>query len=76
MIDWRGMLTELLDNDHDIMTAWEVEFIENQARKADLPGRNPSEKEIAKIEEIWQRVFEGGPDVDSMDTDTDDDWSK
>jgi hypothetical protein len=54
--EWRDMLQELLDNEDDVMTAWEVEFIESMDK---LRARNgdPSEKQQACLERIWSKVY-------------------
>jgi len=54
-IDWDDMLTELLDDASDRLTAWEVEFIESlKKQRRDL--WEPSDKQMAVLVKIWDRM--------------------
>lgn len=58
--EWPKMLDELLQDDSDMMTAWEVEFIESLNRQCD--GSNdgswcPSDKQQNVMDKIWNKVF-------------------
>ena len=48
------MLDELLADESDRMTSWEVEFIESINKQRD---RDLSDKQAARLEEIWRKVF-------------------
>lgn len=58
MCDWKGILAELLNDESDTMTTWEVEFIESINRQR-YKNRvwEPNEKQTAILAKIWQRVF-------------------
>lgn len=54
------MLDELLNDDSDTMTAWEVEFIESLNRQCDGSSDGswcPSPKQEAVLEKVWNKVF-------------------
>lgn len=54
------MLDELLQDDSDKMTAWEVEFIESLSRQCDSSRDGswcPSDKQEKVPEKIWGKVF-------------------
>ena len=51
------MLRELLADESDAMTAWEVEFIDSLLKKRLYKW---SEKQIETLEKIWNKVFGGG----------------
>lgn len=54
------MLEELLNDDNDMMTVWEVEFIESLNRRCDASAddnRCPSSEQRKVLEEIWGGVF-------------------
>lgn len=54
------MLAELLNDESDTMTAWEVEFIESiNKRRFAYRGWAPNEKQRTILAKIWQRVFGG-----------------
>lgn len=58
--DWPKMLDELLQDDSDKMTTWEVEFIESLNRQCDSSPDGswcPSAKQMKVLEEIWGKVF-------------------
>ena len=58
--EWPKMLDELLSDDSDTMTAWEVEFIESLDRQCDSSPDGswcPSPKQTTVLEEIWGKVF-------------------
>jgi len=61
--DYEGMLHELLNDQSDGISAWEVEFIESLNRRPlrhDAQGRAVagwSEKQCNKLREIWDRVL-------------------
>ncbi len=46
-------LEELLQDDSDTMTAWEVAFIES----LNSHGRDLSDEQTAVLERIWKKVF-------------------
>lgn len=48
------MLDELLNDESDCMTAWEVEFIESLHRRRD---RELSPKQAETLMRIWNKVF-------------------
>jgi len=48
------MLEELLDDESDTMSSWEVEFIDN-LRKSKTSAMTDRQKE--KLEQIWEKVF-------------------
>jgi hypothetical protein len=52
----RDMTSELLMDESDRMTEWELEFVESVARWLDNDGV-PSQKQRQKVEEVWDRVF-------------------
>lgn len=56
------MLAELLDDESDTMTAWEVEFIESLGKQRDRSYATrsywtPTGKQLAVLEKIWEKVF-------------------
>jgi hypothetical protein len=58
--EWPKMLDELLHDDSDTMSAWEVEFIESLDRQCDGSSDGswyPSPKQEAVLERIWDKVF-------------------
>jgi hypothetical protein len=58
--EWPKMLDELLNDDSDTMSAWEVEFIESLNRQCDGIADGswcPSLNQEAKLEQIWNKVF-------------------
>jgi hypothetical protein len=50
-------LRELLDDDSDAMTAWEVEFIESVHEQSERPEWTPSLKQVLVLNKIWDKVF-------------------
>lgn len=50
--DLHRMIRELLENDADALTAWEVEFLDSVHRQAYF-----SEKQATIIERIWSKVY-------------------
>lgn len=57
-----SMLEELLDDESDKMSAWEVEFIESLSGQRDEMGMDrsywePSDKQWAVLCRIWNKVF-------------------
>lgn len=55
--NWEGMLRELLDDESDTMSAWEIGFIESIERKSKREGFSPSPRQAACLNKIWNRVF-------------------
>lgn len=53
----QSMLTELLDNDSDRMTEWEVEFIESLRVKMVYPWSRATGKQLDTLDQIWRKVF-------------------
>lgn len=54
------MLDELLQDDSDKMTTWEVEFVESLDQQCDGSHDGswcPSDKQQKVLEEIWSKVF-------------------
>ena len=54
MTDSLAMLDELLADDSDKMTDWEVEFIESLNKQRD---REFSDRQVATLEKIWRKVY-------------------
>lgn len=59
---WEDMLNELLSDDSDTMSAWEVEFIESIDKQRDTAhhegeGFDPSPKQLKTLRDIWYKVF-------------------
>ena len=52
---WRGELDDLLVEQVGL-TAWEVDFVEDMDRSRRNPNFRPTEKQVAKVAEIWDRV--------------------
>lgn len=48
------MLDELLEDESDRMTPWEVEFIESLNKQR---NRDFSERQVATLGKIWNKVF-------------------
>lgn len=48
------MLDELLKDESDRLTAWEIEFIESLNRQR---HRQWSESQVRVLEQIWEKVF-------------------
>jgi hypothetical protein len=57
MLDWKGMLQELLADESDTMSTWEVEFIESLDKQRRAEEWTPSDKQFVVLEKIWQKVF-------------------
>ncbi len=57
--NWNAMLDELLRDESDTMTAWEVEFIESldKQRSRNSEDWTPSAKQCGILSEIWDKVF-------------------
>jgi len=54
---WAGMLDELLEDDSDTLTAWEVEFIESlQKQRAAAEDFKISPKQLDVLCGTWQRI--------------------
>lgn len=49
-----SMLNELLNDDSDRLSEWEIEFIESLDHQRE---RNLTEKQADKLQKIWDRVF-------------------
>lgn len=56
MNDWNDMLDEILNDETDRMTAWEVEFIESLHKQRE---RGCSDKQFSVLEKIWNKLFGG-----------------
>lgn len=58
--EWDKTLDELLADESDTMTAWEVEFIEsvNKQRRRTGDGWSPSAKQEKVLIDIWNKVFD------------------
>lgn len=54
VVDNRKMLDEILKDESDRMTAWEVEFIESLDRQNVFKW---TDKQIAILERIWRKLF-------------------
>lgn len=54
--DHRKMHQELLQDESDTMTAWEVEFIESLSRRHRDAAL--TRKQAAVLEKIWSKVFD------------------
>ena len=50
------MLDEILNDETDRMTAWEVEFIESLHKQRE---RGCSDKQFSVLEKIWNKLFGG-----------------
>jgi hypothetical protein len=49
----RKMLKELLDDESDLLTAWEIEFIDSLKKQAfDITPR-----QLRTLDRIWDKVF-------------------
>lgn len=58
MSNWPAMLTDLLDDDSDTMSAREDEFIESiDKQRGMVDDWTPSYKQLAVLEAIWRKVF-------------------
>ena len=57
--DWKGMLSELMLDESDTMSAWEVEFIESLDRQSGKSrfGWAPSPKQMECLDKIYDKVF-------------------
>lgn len=51
------MLNELLRDESDTLTAWEVEFVESLDKQRTEPNWEPSSKQFNVLEKIWDKVF-------------------
>lgn len=58
-MNWAAMLDELMSDDSDTMSAWEVEFIESLGRQrmASSALWRPSVKQRDVLQRIWTKVF-------------------
>jgi hypothetical protein len=52
--DEQKLLNELLNDDSDKLSEWEMEFLESLDRDR---GRDLSDKQEEKLNQIWNRVF-------------------
>ena len=51
--EWEEMLNDLLDDDNDLLTAWEVEFTDSLAGQAGSRDNwEPSDRQIEVLEKI------------------------
>ena len=58
LTDWQNMLEELLNDESDTMSAWEVEFIDSLNRQwTRHEDMAISPKQRAVLERIWDKVF-------------------
>lgn len=55
------MLDELLQDESDTLSAWEVEFIESLDKQRTQPNWEPTNKQFLMLERIWGKVFDGIP---------------
>lgn len=58
MDNWRFMLNELLADDSDKMSDWEIQFVESLDSQSDDFLWQPSAEQYAKLVEVWEKVFE------------------
>ena len=60
MSEWDRTLDELLEDESDTMTAWEVEFIESVNKQRTRVGADwlPSAKQEKVLIDIWNKVFD------------------
>lgn len=56
MPDWPDMLEELLEDDSDRMSAWEIEFVNSLDKQSDNEDWKPSAKQRAVLERIWKKL--------------------
>jgi len=52
---WRGELDDLLEVENGL-SPWEIEFVEDMDRSRRNPNFRPTEKQVAKVAEIWDQV--------------------
>ena len=62
MADYEKMLDEILNDESDAMTAWEVEFVESLDRQRNIKqgtrtSWEPSPKQKDVLDKIWGKVF-------------------
>lgn len=55
--DWEDMLDELLADESDTMSAWEVDFIESLDRQRSAPEFVMSDKQWSVLQKVWSTVF-------------------
>ena len=55
--DYEGMIDDLMQDDSDTLSAWEVEFIEAMSDRLCERQNELSSKMEAKIVSIWEKVF-------------------
>lgn len=51
------MIDELLRDESDTLSAWEVEFIESLDKQRKDSDWSPSNKQFIVLEKIWDKVF-------------------
>ena len=51
-----GMVSEILADESDKMSAWKIKFIDDMDRRLDR-GVNLSPRQTKKIEALWQKLF-------------------
>jgi hypothetical protein len=57
MTDHNAMIDELLADESDKLTAWEVEFLESIDKQRKRDGWLPSEKQEAVMQKVWDKIF-------------------
>jgi len=55
--NWDDMLDDLLRDDSDTLSAWEVEFAESLDKQRNREGWSPSDKQFKYLSDIWHKVF-------------------
>lgn len=62
MEEWREQICDLLNviyhDGADSFSAWEISFIESFEEKVENADFEPTEKQLTKIIEIWERHHE------------------
>ena len=54
--DLQKLLAELLDDESDKMTSWELEFIDSLNKQN---HNNWSDRQCEILQEVWDKVFNG-----------------
>lgn len=57
MMDWQEMLSQLLADESDTMTASEITFINSLNKQCGRPGFEPPETQLTALGKVWMRVF-------------------
>lgn len=53
---WRQILNRALDDENEAMSAWEIRFVESMSRQADREDFDPSDKQVAVLEKIEEKL--------------------